>query len=98
MRASVKRLGALRDDQRPLPPAERVAEVFDVGDEDLAAAAGDELDWGFDLLSHRAGGELAFGEVALRFGDGETVDGSLRRFFKIDRDFCDAGEDDVHLG
>jgi hypothetical protein len=52
----------------------------------------------FDLGAHRAGGELAFGEVALRFGDGEAVDGSLRRFFEIDRYFCDAGQDDVHLG
>src|SRR4051794_18867262 len=87
-----------RHDHRPLPPAERVAEVFDVGDEDLAAAAGDELDRGFDLWSHRAGGELAFGEVALRVGDGEAVDRSLRWFLEIDCDFRDAGEDDVHLG
>src|SRR3954471_6405396 len=89
--------GSLRHDQRPLASAERVAEVFDVRDEDLAAAAGDELDGGFDLWSHRAGGELAFCEVALRVSDRETGDGSLRRFLKIDRYFCDAGEDDVHL-
>src|SRR3954453_5211677 len=98
MRASVKRLGALRDDQRPLPPAERVAEVFDVGDEGLAAAAGDELDCGFDLWSHRAGGELPFGEVPLRVGDGEAGDRSLRRLFEIDRYFCHAGQHYVHLG
>ena len=32
-------ISCLRHDQRPLAPGQRVAEVFDVGDEDLLAAA-----------------------------------------------------------
>lgn len=41
-----------RKDQRPLPPGQCVAEMLDVGDEHLLAAAGDELDRGFDFRAH----------------------------------------------
>src|SRR6185436_16289577 len=85
---------ALPRDHRPRPPAQRLAEVVDVGDQHLLAAPADELDRGVDLRAHRALRELALGPVALGVGDGETVQGLLRRLAEVDRHLGDSGQDD----
>src|SRR6266568_2623401 len=75
--------GGLRRDHRPLPPAQRLAQMVDIRDQHLFAALADELDRGVDLGAHRAGGELALGEVALGVGDGEAVEELLRRLAEV---------------
>src|SRR4029077_5359301 len=72
-RACSCRNAALPRNHGPLPPTQRLAEVFDVRDQHLPPAPADELDGGVDLRAHRARGELALGEVALGVGDVEAV-------------------------